>query len=51
MCVCVFAELEMVELKAQDYDEAKGKLQKTLDQERIMKVEAVNKLAQVCEGG
>ena len=36
-----------MEEKANDYDETLKRNQKILDQERIKKVEAINKLAQV----
>ena len=46
MCI-LYEELDALEKSASEYDETKAKLRKTLDEERIKKVEAINKLAQV----
>ncbi len=43
----ISSELVVMEEKANDYDETLKRNQKILDQERIKKVEAINKLAQV----
>ena len=47
MCLCCLAEVEELEAKLVANDEKMVKLQRLLDQEKVKKVEAINKLADV----